>query len=383
MATYTAEVVKDLSTTTPTEGATPPSEMNDSVREVKRILKNYNALTLKSADYTVTTSDCYIRCATSGVNITLPDPATVASTASTKHYIFHNSSTTVTWNIIGVISGITNPVMQPKSTMIIFTNGTTWWELKPQEAYNAEDSDTVDLCHATDLEIHRLAKNFNNLIITNNATNPNYQVDVNADEEILFETTTGASKKFTTADLTISIATSGANGLDTGSEAASTWYHIWVIGKTDGTKAGLLSLSSTAPTMPSGYTYKAYAGAIYNDASSNFIKIYQKEKWVARDTRNVLTAGTATTPTAIDITTAVPPTAKKAIGLFWIHYVSTNRNLSVCARVSSTNLNIFTTNTTTNDMAGAYQIININNEIYYFLSGAGSEGNVDVSAWEF
>ena len=59
--------------------------------------------------------------------------------------------------------------------------------------------------------------------------------------------------------LTISTATSGANGLDTGSIANSTWYSVWVI-YNGTTTAGLLSTSATTPTLPSGYTYKARVG---------------------------------------------------------------------------------------------------------------------------
>lgn len=71
--------------------------------------------------------------------------------------------------------------------------------------------------------------------------------------------------------LTADITASGANGLDTGSEASSTWYSAWVIQKADGTVASLLSTSATSPTMPSGYTLKRRIGWVRNDASSNFL----------------------------------------------------------------------------------------------------------------
>jgi hypothetical protein len=60
---------------------------------------------------------------------------------------------------------------------------------------------------------------------------------------------------------TINSAITGAGGLDTGSMSDDTWYYVWVVGKSDGTVAGLLSLSSTDPTMPSGYDYKRRVGA--------------------------------------------------------------------------------------------------------------------------
>lgn len=68
--------------------------------------------------------------------------------------------------------------------------------------------------------------------------------------------------------LTLSLTTVGANGLDTGTSTASTWYNVWAI--SNGTvSAGLLSLSATSPTMPSGYTYKALVGCIRTDSTAN------------------------------------------------------------------------------------------------------------------
>lgn len=61
---------------------------------------------------------------------------------------------------------------------------------------------------------------------------------------------------------TCNLGTNGAvNSLDTGTIAVNSWYFMWVIynGTTTGT---LASLSSTSPTLPSGYTYKARVGAV-------------------------------------------------------------------------------------------------------------------------
>lgn len=67
------------------------------------------------------------------------------------------------------------------------------------------------------------------------------------------------------------------NGLDTGARAADTWYHIWWIAKTDLSAADILfSTSATAPTMPSGWTYKRRIGAVKTDGSSNIIYFIQR-----------------------------------------------------------------------------------------------------------
>lgn len=70
----------------------------------------------------------------------------------------------------------------------------------------------------------------------------------------------GADNQLVVPNHTINMATTGANGLDTGAIAAATWYAIFEIAKPDGTSGALASLSATAPTMPAGYTYKARIG---------------------------------------------------------------------------------------------------------------------------
>jgi len=76
-----------------------------------------------------------------------------------------------------------------------------------------------------------------------------------------------------TEQITIDITSTGANGLDTGSEQTSTWYYIWLIyNPTTETVAGLFSLSSTNPTLPEGYTKKRRVGAAKNQGDGNLRK---------------------------------------------------------------------------------------------------------------
>lgn len=88
----------------------------------------------------------------------------------------------------------------------------------------------------------------------------------------------------------LSMAASGANGLDTGTVAASTWYATYVIRKPDGTTASLASLSATSPTMPSGYTYKCRTGWIRTDSSGNKYPLGFKQ--VNAQVQLVVAAGT-------------------------------------------------------------------------------------------
>lgn len=73
--------------------------------------------------------------------------------------------------------------------------------------------------------------------------------------------------------LVADLSLSGAGGLDTGSEAASTPYALFVIADTDteNTPKAMFSLSGAAPTMPSGYDIFRLVDWVSNDGSSNIL----------------------------------------------------------------------------------------------------------------
>lgn len=119
--------------------------------------------------------------------------------------------------------------------------------------------------------------------------------------------------------LTATISTSGAGGLDTGSETADTWYAVHAIADTSGTNAPdvLFSLSATVPTMPSGYDVFRRLGWARSDSGSDFLEFLQVWNGTTRrlvydedsPTMRVLNNGAATTYTDINLSAFVPPTA--------------------------------------------------------------------------
>lgn len=154
------------------------------------------------------------------------------------------------------------------------------------------------------------------------ATGTSANVTVSADE-LVVESATYAYKVLRAVSLTIAGTTTGANALDTGTIATSTWYSVWVIWNGT-TTAGLLSLSATAPTMPSGYTHKARVGWIRTDGTANkyplgFKQYGRRVQYLVAAGSN-LTAlpvmssgvqGSTTTPTWVAVATGafVPTTA--------------------------------------------------------------------------
>lgn len=125
----------------------------------------------------------------------------------------------------------------------------------------------------------------------------------------------------------VSLASSGANGLDTGSEATSTWYYLYAIADSTGvhSPAGLLSTVNEAVTgsitLPSGYDVKRQLPiAIRNNSSGDIIPFDITGGWPdstivtyrvpftpTDTTTRVLSAGTATTYTAVSMASFIPP----------------------------------------------------------------------------
>lgn len=161
---------------------------------------------------------------------------------------------------------------------------------------------------------------FRNLQASANGTTAN--VVVTADE-LIVENASNAYVTLRSISLTIAGTTTGANALDTGTIATSTWYSVWVI-YNGTTTAGLLSTSATSPTLPSGYTHKARVGWIRTDGTVNkyplaFRQLGRKIRYVVAAGSNVTalpqiiagTQGSTSVPTwiAASVSNVVPSTA--------------------------------------------------------------------------
>ena len=108
---------------------------------------------------------------------------------------------------------------------------------------------------------------YSGLKVTNAASNSATTITC---DSALLENSSGVVLKVSSVSVTLNCTTTGANGLDTGSLAASKYYYVYIISN-GSTTASLASLSKS-PTMPSGYTYKARVSSIGSDASSNLIR---------------------------------------------------------------------------------------------------------------
>lgn len=97
--------------------------------------------------------------------------------------------------------------------------------------------------------------------------------------QVVCENSSGVHRfRENTSTTTVDISTSDVGGLDTGSEAASTWYYIYAVADADATTfTAIISASSSAPTNASALYYRII-GRFYNDSSSN-IRNWTVENW--------------------------------------------------------------------------------------------------------
>lgn len=182
-----------------------------------------------------------------------------------------------------------------------------------QQRYNST-SKVMEFCNGTAWSTFGTnscsGPSFEQLVVNNNATTPNTKIDVSAGY-LNMRNSSGVGMCASGVTFTINAATNGANGLDTGSMAASTWYYVWAISN-GSVNAGLLSTSSTSPTLPSGYTYYTLLGAVRSNASTAFLKFKQSNKDVFYYAYFNVTGGSATSWTSIDVSAYVPPIATAA-----------------------------------------------------------------------
>lgn len=189
---------------------------------------------------------------------------------------------------------------------------------------------------------------------------------------------TGLTSK--TADITVS----GAGGLDTGSEANSTWYYVWLVAKPDGTNTLIFSLSSTSPTMPSEYVYKCLVSSVYNNSSGDIVDFIQNENNISISPTTIVSGGIATTPTLVNISNVIPVGCKAIRGDY---YITDGGGGNVALTIGPTSGSIGrknvsgVSNTSPYSIGGEYCVdIKESQSVYYFVS-SGDNSTIKISEY--
>jgi len=121
------------------------------------------------------------------------------------------------------------------------------------------------------------------------------------------------------ADISLNSAIVGAGGMDKGVLANSTFYYIHLIASSAGIinpgVSAIISLSSTAPTLPYGYDASRLVGTVLTDGSAEFVDFYtlgssSDKTFVHADPISITLPGSGSFPTdytALSLATAVAP----------------------------------------------------------------------------
>lgn len=191
--------------------------------------------------------------------------------------------------------------------------------------------------------------------------------------------------------VTPDVSATGANGRVSGegAETSSTWYFVWVI--YDGsTIAGLLSKSATAPTLPTGYTYKGLVGAVYNNSGSDFDDFIQRGDRVAISENVALTNGTASSWTSISLSAVIPSIAKEVYGSLQLNRTSGTANVQANVSPEGSQVGISriaadgaTGATTDENRSNFVCLITTAQTMYYIVPTTNTELDVAIAGYRY
>ncbi len=173
---------------------------------------------------------------------------------------------------------------------------------------------------------------YKNIKIKPNVTNPNYQVDVAWDNLRIEDVPLGAKS------YTVDITAVGDMGLDTGSEAVSTWYYIWAFANADGSQVTCrLSAGTDNPVAPLWATDKRLIGRVRNGTDGHFVGFRQQDDlYIFATPQTAKSNGTDTSATEIDITALVPEDVSAILLRLW----NEGANSGTAATARSTTIKI-------------------------------------------
>jgi hypothetical protein len=214
------------------------------------------------------------------------------------------------------------------------------------------------------------------VVVKNNAVTPNTKIDVTATQALLVNSS-GNVTYITSPSVTIDLTTVGANGLDAGVIAATTWYYVYLISNSV-TTAGIASLSATTPTLPTGYVFTMRVGAMKTDGTSALLRTIQKGRKSQYSGTIVLASGSAgsgTVPTWVGITVSgsgqvVPATATEISGVCTCLSGSSSISVAPNNTYGAYNSNNIFVSSVTSSQAVPFSMVLESNSIYWYSNGA-------------
>ena len=348
----------------------------------------FKTKTIAAADspYTALALDTLLLVNTVAGNITLNLPAAASYTG--KPYIVKKISAvnilTIDPNGAETINGYSSLKFKELKTLIIISDGSNW------RLITLLGSETN----------HFFGPHpYRNLLIKATAGSVVSSVDISF-ESCILKGSQGDYINWLAGSGVCAITTAGLNGLDTGAEAANTWYNIWAVSD-GGTLGFVMSLSSTTPdaTITTTYPYTAWLGAIRNNGSSDFQEIYQRDNRVLVaaippaggtyivDNQYPIVATEVDLGAATDLIYGSPPTAKKVDFTFFTDWVAGSGHLIVQTNQDSRLRAVITVGHVQSGVGysrGTFSVQpNSDNKIEYYVANSGTRATFGIIGWEY
>lgn len=263
---------------------------------------------------------------TAAVAVTVPAPTVNFAAGYSLSLLNLNSGVVTLTPISGTINGAASLAVPFNSGGRLISDGTNWYFVNGASGTNTS------------------SVGYSNLSISNTVGQENDHILITANT-LALRNTSGFSFTVNTVSVTCNYAANWAasGSLDTGTFALSTWYYHYVI--SNGTTTACLgSTSSTAPTMPAGYTFKMRVGANRTNGSTQFNRVVQK----GQRAQYVVSAS---------ITTALPNISNGTVGA-WSATAPTWSTPSVASFVPTTasGIGVVITNNWNNSAAAQVQL---------------------------
>lgn len=235
----------------------------------------------------------------------------------------------------------------------------------------------------------------NGLVISNHATTPNTKLSIASGSTL---DSTGVYQMVASSALTIDATTTGLNGLDTGSLAASKVYAVFLVADpvTQQSIGAMISLSYTAPLLPFGYSVFKLIGYVVTDSSSHFLAGYWSGNNSAAGRQftfdapiaTSITAGNATSYTVVDLSTFVPLVANTPVSVAYAFTPgAASRTLSLNGALSTGDAVTITGQVTSVVVSGNAQVLaqisSSKPEIAYKVSNSGDAVALKVAGYSW
>lgn len=183
----------------------------------------------------------------------------------------------------------------------------------------------------------------NGLVVSNNATTPNTVLNVAAGQcrdsnniiDMILGDFLGQGTGTPNSSTSLNTAVVGANGLDTGTLAASTMYAVYVIGDSSSKNptAVILSANQSLPILPFGYDSYRKIAYWATDASVHFFSGYYSPSGINVRTfyydapqATAITAGHATSYTNVNLIKWVPTINNNVVWIYTSYVPATAGN---------------------------------------------------------